>query len=183
MARKISVTKEMVKNAAFAIMREEGMDGLTARRLADKTGCSTQPIFRIYENMNELHEEAFAMAIAYYTEFYQAFMKDRAAEKPFVNFGLAYISFALKEPALFRTLFLSKERYGQSLYELLNGQDGKFKAEIARAQEAGAKDPGELFMKMWIFIHGAACMTITGDYDLPEAETKRLLLESYEKNV
>ena len=38
MARKISVTKEMVKNAAFAIMREEGMDGLTARRLADKTG-------------------------------------------------------------------------------------------------------------------------------------------------
>lgn len=44
MARKISVTKEMVKSAAFAIMREEGMDGLTARRLADKTGCSTQPI-------------------------------------------------------------------------------------------------------------------------------------------
>lgn len=57
------------KSAAFAIMREEGMDGLTARRLADKTGCSTQPIFRIYENMNELHEEAFAMAIAYYTDF------------------------------------------------------------------------------------------------------------------
>ena len=183
MARKISVTKEMVKSAAFAIMREEGMDGLTARRLADKTGCSTQPIFRIYENMNELHEEAFAMAIAYYTDFYRAFMKDRPIEKPFVNFGLAYISFALKEPSLFRVLFLSKERYGQSLYELLNGQDGKFKTEIARAQEAGAKDPGELFMKMWIFIHGAACMTITGDYDLPEAETKRLLLESYEKNA
>lgn len=148
MARKISVTKEMVKSAAFAIMREEGMDGLTARRLADKTGCSTQPIFRIYENMNELHEEAFAMAIAYYTDFYRAFMKDRPIEKPFVNFGLAYISFALKEPSLFRVLFLSKERYGQSLYELLNGQDGKFKTEIARAQEAGAKDPGELFMKM-----------------------------------
>ena len=110
-------------------------------------------------------------------------MKDRPIEKPFVNFGLAYISFALKEPSLFRVLFLSKERYGQSLYELLNGQDGKFKTEIARAQEAGAKDPGELFMKMWIFIHGAACMTITGDYDLPEAETKRLLLESYEKNA
>lgn len=89
----------------------------------------------------------------------------------------------MKEPSLFRVLFLSKERYGQSLYELLNGQDGKFKTEIARAQEAGAKDPGELFMKMWIFIHGAACMTITGDYDLPEAETKRLLLESYEKNA
>ena len=89
MARKISVTKEMVKSAAFAIMREEGMDGLTARRLADKTGCSTQPIFRIYENMNELHEEAFAMAITCYAEVYQRVMKDRPVEERFVNFGLA----------------------------------------------------------------------------------------------
>ena len=183
MARKESITITDILNTAFALTREEGIAGVTARNVAKKAGCSTQPIFRIYENMNELHEEAFAMAIAYYTDFYRAFMKDRPIEKPFVNFGLAYISFALKEPSLFRVLFLSKERYGQSLYELLNGQDGKFKTEIARAQEAGAKDPGELFMKMWIFIHGAACMTITGDYDLPEAETKRLLLESYEKNA
>lgn len=54
--------------------------------------------------------------------------------------------------------------------------------EIARAKAFGVKDPGELFMKMWIFIHGAASMAITGDYDLPEAETLRLLRETYEKN-
>ena len=26
-------------------------------------------------------------------------------------------------------------------------------------------------MKMWIFIHGCACMVLTGDYDLTEEET------------
>ncbi len=34
-------------------------------------------------------------------------------------------------------------------------------------------------MKLWIFIHGAACMSLTGDYDLKEDETLRLLEEAY----
>ena len=77
-------------------------------------------------------------------------------------------------------MFLSKERYGKSLYELLNGSTGAFMKEIARAKSLGAKDPGELFMKMWIFIHGAACMSLTGDYDLSESETIKLLKDSYQ---
>ena len=37
-----------------------------------------------------------------------------------------------------------------------------------------------MFMKMWIFIHGMACMTITGDYDLGITETVQLLKEAYQ---
>jgi hypothetical protein len=40
-------------------------------------------------------------------------------------------------------------------------------------------DPGDLFMKMWIFIHGAACMSLTGDYDLTDLQTMQLLEHSY----
>lgn len=35
-------------------------------------------------------------------------------------------------------------------------------------------------MKMWIFIHGAACMSLTGDYDLQEEETIQMLKDSYQ---
>lgn len=38
---------------------------------------------------------------------------------------------------------------------------------------------GDLFMKMWIFIHGAACMSLTGDYDLTDLQTMQLLEHSY----
>ena len=34
-------------------------------------------------------------------------------------------------------------------------------------------------MKMWIFIHGAACMSLTGDYDLSDRESLELLERSY----
>ena len=34
-------------------------------------------------------------------------------------------------------------------------------------------------MRMWIFIHGSACMSLTDDYDLKEEETVKLLEEFY----
>ncbi|MCR5418121.1 MAG: TetR/AcrR family transcriptional regulator [Lachnospiraceae bacterium] len=184
MARKISITQDMIKDAAFSLAREEGIEAVTARRLADKAGCSTQPIFRIYEKMEQLHEDVFLMAINFFSEFYETGkQKENISDKPFVQFGLLYIEFALAEPQLFSMLFLSKNRYGRTLYELLNGSTGAFVREMNRAKTAGVKDPGDLFMKMWIFIHGAACMTITGDYDLPREETIRLLTDTYAKNA
>ena len=184
MARKISITKEMIQKATFEIAKTEGMDAVTARKLADKAGCSTQPIFRIYENMEQLYKEIFDMAIRFFSDFYVTYCKEHSDEDaPFVRFGMAYIDFAMKHSQLFYLLFLSKERYGKSLYELLNGSTVAFMKEISRAKALGVKDPGELFMKMWIFIHGAAGMAITGDYDLPESETVRLLRETYEKNA
>ena len=34
-------------------------------------------------------------------------------------------------------------------------------------------------MKMWIFIHGAACMAVTEDYDLGITETVGQLVDAY----
>lgn len=183
MARKISITQEMLSKAAFIIVKEEGQESLTARRLADKAGCSTQPIFRIYENMDALEKEIFDLAIVYFSDFYaDCRKKKKTSDMPFVEFGLAYILFAQQEPHLFKMLFLSTKKFGRSLYELLNGTTGAFMKEMTKAKSLGVENPGELFMRMWIFIHGAACMAITGDYDLSEEETIQLLNEMYHKN-
>jgi hypothetical protein len=105
---------------------------------------------------------------------------------PFSNLGMAYIAFAREERHLFELLFVSEENGTEgglpakkSMYELLNGTDGNVGYEISLAQEAGCPAPGDLFMKMWIFIHGAACMSLTGDYDLSDRETLALLENSY----
>jgi hypothetical protein len=34
-------------------------------------------------------------------------------------------------------------------------------------------------MQMWIFIHGAGCMAVTGDYDLDEAASVGMLESAY----
>lgn len=177
MPRKETITKKEIAAAAFRMARKEGIEVVTARKLAGAAGCSTQPIFRVYQNMEEVQAEVLEQAILFFDEFYDNYPKSQSA--PFVNLGLAYISFAQKERNLFRTMFLSENRNGKSLYELLNGKHGNVLQEIGKAKAEGCKDPQGLFMKMWIFIHGAACMAITGDYDLGITETVGQLVDAY----
>ena len=177
MARKESITREILLENAFDILRQEGWDGVTARKLASRIGCSTQPIFRLYTNMEELSGELFQMALHRFDSYYLAYPAE--SDVPFVNLGLAFIGFAASEPRLFRVLFLTSDRQGKQLYELLNGNTDAIKTELIRARNAGCKDPGDLFMKMWIFIHGAACMSITGDYYLDGVQTQKLLENAY----
>ena len=46
MPRKESITIEQILDTAFAMTREEGYASVTARKVAARAGCSTQPIFR-----------------------------------------------------------------------------------------------------------------------------------------
>lgn len=178
MARKESVTIQNILDAAFEMTREEGYEAVTARKLAAKAGCSTQPIFRVYKNMEELGADLFDNAVAYFEDFYSKSPKRGGA--PFVDLGMTYIKFAEKEKNLFKLLFLQTNRHSKSFYEIINGKGSYVMKEIAKAKEDGCKDPSGMFARMWILIHGAACMTITGDYDVSEEETIQMLKDTYE---
>ena len=69
----------------------------------------------------------------------------------------------------------------KSMYDLVNGQNENVVKEINKAKAKGVQDPSQLFMQMWIFIHGAACMAVTGDYDLDENASIDLLESAYKK--
>lgn len=177
MARKVQITKDFLIDTAFKMTRTEGLMNVTARKLAAKAECSTQPIFRIYENMDELYQDIFKSSLNFFAFYYRRFPKDEA--EPFVNLGLAYIRFAAQESHLFKLLFLPERSFGKSTYEILNGEDGIVVGEIEKARRDGCQNTGDLFTKMWIFVHGAACMASIGDYDLNDEETKKLLKEVY----
>ncbi len=177
MARKESITLEKILDCAFAMTREEGFAAVTARKLAAKAECSTQPIFRVYKNMEELGQDLFERAVAFYEDFFND--SEKRKDVPFVDLGMAYIRFAQKEGNLFRMLFLESNSNGKSFYEIINGKQGAVVQEINRAKEEGCKDPSGMFMHMWMLIHGAACMAITGDYDLNERETAMMLQDAY----
>ena len=51
-ARK-KIEKENIIDTCLKIIRKEGIDALNARKVAKALGCSTQPLFYYYENMNK----------------------------------------------------------------------------------------------------------------------------------
>lgn len=177
MARKELITKDIILETAFTLAKAEGIENVTARKLAAQIGCSTQPIFRVYTNMSELYTEIYQRAIEAFGNYYENYRSD--VDTPFIHLGLAYINYAKEERRLFQLLFQSEYRGERGLFELLNGKSGAVSREINKAAATGCQNPSGLFMKMWIFIHGCACMVLTGDYDLTEEETIELLKDIY----
>ena len=59
MPPKAKVTRDMILEAAFALVRQEGHSALNARALARKLGCSTQPILYNFATMEALSVQYF----------------------------------------------------------------------------------------------------------------------------
>lgn len=183
MARKESITIQMILDTAFEMTREEGFANVTARRVAARAGCSTQPIFRVYKNMEELWAAVYERAAVYFQDYYSLY--PRTGKTPFSNLGMAYIAFARKERHLFELLFTEQNAPDagasghKSRYELLDGTAGNIAYELAWAKECGVRDADELFRRMWIMIHGAASLSLTGDYDRTDVQTQELLEQCY----
>ena len=51
------ITKEMVVDAAFEIARSSGMEQVMVKNIADKIGCSVQPIYSYCKNMDGLRQD------------------------------------------------------------------------------------------------------------------------------
>ncbi|MBR6452722.1 MAG: TetR/AcrR family transcriptional regulator [Lachnospiraceae bacterium] len=180
MARKEQITKQIILDGAFSLLREQGMEMVTARKLAAHIGCSTQPIFRVYKNMEELNAELFEKAKAFYEDYCVRFEKGNVI--PFVDLGLCYIQFAKEELNLFRLLFLSPHDDENTMYDLINGKEHAFVIqEIKKIPNLNMNNAGDIFMKIFIFMHGMACMATNGEFDLSREEVVPMLEEAVTK--
>lgn len=57
MPPKAKLSKEEIIETAFEMTRENGFEHVTARELAHRLGCSTQPIFHVFQNMEEVKKK------------------------------------------------------------------------------------------------------------------------------
>ena len=105
MAPKNKFTKEEMTEAALRVVRQQGLDGLTAKTMADALGTSTQPVFTAFGSMDGVRQAVYAAAIRVYDQYTHAGLRE---EVPFLGVGRQYIRFAREEPELYRLLFLTR---------------------------------------------------------------------------
>lgn len=165
---KIKISKDMILQASFALLKTQGYKAVNARNIAKEVGCSVQPIYSYYENMEDLMEELFR----HVRQFYLSYVESHSdKEYYFAYAGKCHIRFAREEKYLFQFLFLSaypKVAGFQEFYEQFGRADIEAYIETALAlEEANAK---ELYTNMMIFTHGIAVMIATGAADLTEEE-------------
>ena len=107
------ITKETVVNAAFEIARSSGMEAVMVKNIADRIGCSVQPIYSYCKNMDGLRKDVTDQ-INYFVHGYITAHIDK--NDMFGSMGKAYIQLAKDEPHMFK-IYILHERDGVSSFD------------------------------------------------------------------
>lgn len=153
----VRFTRDAVLNAACQLMRREGMEALNARAIAKELGGSTQPIFRLFTNMEDLHREL----ILYVARQFQAHAEADMAQSdsPYIQLCTTYLLYGRDEPELFKLLFM-RDRVSEGQYSDQTNFDLVFnilKKETPLDDETALR----FFERTWLFIHGLAVCVAT----------------------
>lgn len=176
MPPKVRFTRDEIRKAATELVRLKGADALNARELARSLGCSTQPIFSNYENMDELKADVIAEA----EEIYRSYTEREIASGKYVTYkaiGMSYVRFAGAERELFKLLFM-RDRRGEK-----PGSDCGYAeaVEVIRKNTWLSHEEATLLhLEMWICVHGIATMLATSYITLDEELISKILTDTYE---
>lgn len=153
----VRFTRDADLHAACQLMRREGMEALNARAIAKELGGSTQPIFRLFTNMEDLHREL----ILYVARQFQAHAEADMAQSdsPYIQLCTTYLLYGRDEPELFKLLFM-RDRVSEGEYSDQTNFDLVFniiKKETPLDDETALR----FFERTWLFIHGLAVCIAT----------------------
>lgn len=153
----VRFTRDAVLHAACQLMRREGMEALNARAIAKELGGSTQPIFRLFTNMEDLRREL----ILYVARQFQAHAEADMAQSdsPYIQLCTTYLLYGRDEPELFKLLFM-RDRVSEWQYSDQTNFDLVFNI-IKKETPLDDETAMRFFERTWLFIHGLAVCIAT----------------------
>lgn len=157
MPPKARFTRDAIVDAALTIAAAEGLEAITARKIAEELGCSVAPLYANFGTLDDL--------IGAVVEKIETLSAGILASTPgrdlFERIGRASLAFARDYPVLFRDLVLKPNPHLESFEKSYENLAGILAADPAMAR-LGSEDRRRLFLKMQIFQTGLQVMIANG---------------------
>lgn len=161
MPPKAKFRREEVIDAAFEIVRRDGMEALTARSLAAELQSSPRPIFTVFQSMEEVQAEIMKKGRRLYESYED---REMEGENAFKGSGTGYIRFAQEEPKLFQLFFMREMQEIPNPEKVLQTIDGyyeKIVSAVERQYGFDQKTAERVYLHMWLYSHGIAVAIAT----------------------
>ena len=179
MPPKAKFTKEEIVATALAIVKEQGIEALTARSLAKELDSSARPIFTVFSSMDEVQAEVRNAAM----KVFESYAETAAEYTPaFKQIGIQMIQFANREPKLFQLLYMQEHNDSKCFEEHLKylGDTGELCLTVLEQEYAlTRKEALALFKQVWIFTYGICVLCATGACRFGEAEIQEMLSREF----
>ena len=174
---KQKITKELIIETAFEIVRKEGLENLLVKNIAAKLNCSVQPIYSYCANMEGVKQELVARTAKFIREYVAARINKKDY---FRSTGRSYLKFAKDEPNLFQLYFLRQQPDVYTLDDLYrkesSQQVGIFIAESLGISIEQAK---ALHLHMIIYVMGISAMAASTNIDVEGEDIQNQLDMAY----
>lgn len=173
MAPKAKVTREMILDASFEVIRRSGHENLNARTISEHLGCSTQPVLYSFKTVDEIREAVYEAADRYHTEFISPKESD---ENPMLALGLNYVRFGHEEKNLFRFLFQTNKFGGKDIGAVMcdPGLSGILDI-MAEGLQTDKEQAREMFLTFFCVAHGMASLLANNSMEYDEAQCEKML--------
>ena len=173
MAPKNKFTKEEMVEAAMRVVRAKGIDGLTAKTMADELGTSTQPVFTAFGSMDTVKQEVYAAAMRVYDDYADAGLKEKI---PFFGVGMQYIRFAREEPELYRLLFLTRTQDQEySVMKSMRHLQELVRPTLVNIYRITPEEADIYFRDLWFVVHSLSTLIVSGDCPYSDREIGQIL--------
>lgn len=171
-------TREIITQAGLALVRKGGYAELTARNLGNELGCSSQPIFTEFHNMEEVRNSVYDSI----KKLYHSYILGKGADSDAFR-RIDYIRFAKNEPKLFTIMFMTSNETKYAFSDILSAVFTNTEALIESVQndyKLSREDAHTLCCSMWLFIHGLACTCASGMTLFIESEVEKFVNDTFE---
>jgi len=154
------IMKEEIIAAAYEITKEQGIEAATARAVAKRLRCSVQPVYYIFETMENMREAVFVKAKQKYAQILLA----EIPGMPLIQaIGYNYMRFAKEYPHLFRLLFTTDRHENASVFDDVIDDNKPYVMRLIM-EDCGIKDEKraeDIVVKIGVFCYGLAMVSIT----------------------
>lgn len=174
MPPKPKINKQMILDASFQIVREQGHEMIGARTIAEKLGCSTQPVMYHFRTIEEIRKETYKLADEYHTGFIMP--KDDKEYDPLLELGLNYIRFGYEEKNLFRFLFQTNSFAGLNVAALMSDPElGEMLGMVSSQTGCTEDEARDVFFNLFVCAHGIASLLANNSMEYEEDVFRKVL--------
>ena len=181
MAKALLITKENIVKGAVKLINDDGWLNLNARSLAKHLGISTKPLYRIYNNMDEIKKDVLIEINRQYDEFINSKIDSK---KALLTLCIAYVEFANDYKNLFCSLFLSDNLKWKKIEDVFDEKWNQSTIiNLVNTHGFSFEEAKELFLHMWLYSNGLATLIATNQIKLDEEKIMIRLVKIYKNLV
>lgn len=181
MAGTIKFSKEAILEKSVAFIKDYGYHKLTVRDLVKYIGCSTQPIFKNFDNFDLYKNELKIYLRKDYSDYINKYINKTDY---LYTMSCAYALYAKKEPNVFSSLFMTDLAGSRTVAEVLNTDRNRETIyAIATQYKINLKEAENVYREVRFYTHGIATQLCVNSIKLTDREIKDLIKNNIEINL